>query len=154
MYPHARDHHFRGRAVDFELEKQAQRVHLHSPVELCPLLDHLENWMRVLGYPGKDVFAVRLALEEAAVNAFRHGNRGDPGKSVQLRWLVTATEVVLEVEDEGPGFDPEAVPDPLAEENLDRPGGRGLLLMRAYMTWVSFNRQGNRVTLVRQRSDS
>ena len=56
------------------------------------------------------------------------------------------------MQDEGRGFDPEQVPDPLAREILDRPGGRGLFLMWAYMTWVGFNRTGNRVTLVKQRS--
>jgi serine/threonine-protein kinase RsbW len=62
--------------------------------------------------------------------------------------------VVLEVEDQGQGFDPDQVPDPRREPYMDRPGGRGLFLMRTYMTWVSFNREGNRVTFSRRRSHS
>ena len=57
-----------------------------------------------------------------------------------------------EVEDEGPGFDPGRVPDPTLPENPDRPGGRGLPLMRHFMTWVRFSRPGNRVTLCKYRS--
>jgi serine/threonine-protein kinase RsbW len=152
MCPYLRRHPFT-HTVELLREEQADRVQVHTPAELRPLFDRLEGRMRVLGYPCKDVFAVILALEEAAVNAFRHGNGSDPSKRIHVRSLVTAAGVLVEVEDEGPGFDPRLVPDPLAEENLDRPDGRGLFLMRAYTTWVSFNREGNRVTLARQRSE-
>jgi serine/threonine-protein kinase RsbW len=140
--------------VDLALEEQAHCLQVHTPAELRPFLDQLENRMRVHGYSCNDLFAVKLAVQEAAINAFRHGNRSDPARSITLRSLVTAAEVLLEVEDQGRGFDPDAVPNPLVQENLDRPGGRGLFLMRVYMTWVSFNRAGNRVTLARRRSDS
>jgi serine/threonine-protein kinase RsbW len=152
MHPYGRNHCFRAEAVHLALEEKARRVRVHSPAELRPFCEELENRLRVLGYSAKDLFAVRLALTEAAANAFRHGNRGDVSKSVHLSYLVTAAEVLMEVEDQGKGFDPNQVPDPLTEENLVRPGGRGLFLMRAYMSWVSFNPQGNRVTLCRQRS--
>jgi serine/threonine-protein kinase RsbW len=154
MHPYDKDRHFGGRAVDLALEERAQGLQIHTPAELRPFLDRLEERMRVLGYPCKDLFAVKLAVQEAAVNAFRHGNLGDPSKSINVRYLVTAAEVLVEVEDQGPGFDPRQVPDPLADDHLERQGGRGLFLMRAYMSWVSFNREGNRVTLARQRSDS
>jgi serine/threonine-protein kinase RsbW len=138
--------------VDLVLEPRAEHVQVRSPADVRPLVEKLEARMRVLGYPSRDLFAVTLALYEAAKNALQHGNRGDPGKCVHLRYLVTADEVLLEVEDQGPGFDPDRVADPLSEASPDRPGGRGLFLMRAYMTWVSFNRQGNQVTLALQRS--
>jgi serine/threonine-protein kinase RsbW len=154
MYPYDRHTSFRGRLVDLALEEHAQREEVHTPAELRPLADQLENRMRVLGYASSDLFAVKLALYEAVINAFRHGNRRDPHKRIQVRYLVNGAEVLLEVEDEGPGFDPTAVPDPLAGETIGRPGGRGLFLMRVYMSWVSFNREGNRVTLARQRSGS
>jgi serine/threonine-protein kinase RsbW len=153
MYLYGKRHHFCKRTADLALVVEAERVQVNTPAELRPLFDRLEDRMRVLGYPCKDLFAVLLAVQEATDNAFRHGNRSDPTKSFYVLFLVTAVEVLVEVQDEGRGFDPEQVPDPLAEENLDRPHGRGLFLMRAYMTWVSFNRQGNRVTLARQRSD-
>jgi serine/threonine-protein kinase RsbW len=110
--------------------------------------------MPAWGYSERDVFAVRLALEEAVVNGLKHGNAGDPAKEVRVRYRVTAEEVVAEVVDEGPGFDPDQVPDPRALENLERPGGRGLLLMRHYVTEVRYNDRGNAVTLRHRRSPS
>jgi serine/threonine-protein kinase RsbW len=154
MHPYDKCHHLRGRAVDLALDERAQALRVHTPAELRPVLERLEDRMRVLGFPDRDLFAVKLAVQEAAINAFRHGNLGDPTKSISLRYLVTAGEVLVEVADQGPGFDPRQVPDPLSEENLERRGGRGLFLMRAYMTWVSFNREGNGVTLARQRTES
>jgi serine/threonine-protein kinase RsbW len=55
--------------------------------------------------------------------------------------------MLVEIRDEGPGFDPDGLPDPLAPQNLERPGGRGVFLIRQYMTWVQFNETGNAVTL-------
>jgi serine/threonine-protein kinase RsbW len=104
------------------------------------------------GYPEGDVFAVRVALSEAISNAVRHGNRGDPAKAVRIRYHVTPRRVLAEVEDEGPGFDPGQVPDPRASENWERAGGRGLLLIRQYLTWVRHNGRGNCVTLCKRRS--
>jgi serine/threonine-protein kinase RsbW len=138
--------------VDLGLEADVRRERARSLAELGPLFERLEGWMTVLGYPRKDIFAVRLALREAAVNAFRHGNRGDPAKHVRVSYLVRDHEVVLEVADEGRGFNPALVSDPVAESNAGRPAGRGLFLMRVYMNWVSFNPAGNRVTLCRLRS--
>jgi serine/threonine-protein kinase RsbW len=112
----------------------------------------MEAEMTALGYQDKDVFAVKLVLGEAIVNAVRHGNRGDEKKRVQVTYQVTRNEVIVEVLDEGAGFNPALVPDPRLEENLDRPGGRGLFLMQVYMSWVRFNERGNGVTFCRQRS--
>ena len=104
------------------------------------------------GYGDRDIFGVRLALEEALVNAMRHGHRGDTTKAVAVRVCVDAAQVFAEVADEGPGFNPALVPDPLAPENLERPSGRGVFLMRHYMTSVCFNERGNCVTLSKQKS--
>jgi serine/threonine-protein kinase RsbW len=153
MYSYPAERRLRATPVDLALEERAAFCRLHRPAELWPFRDAIEGRMRILGYPGKDIFAVLLALEEAVANAFRHGNGGDPARTILCRFLVTATEVLLEVEDQGSGFDPDQVPHPLQEGRLDRPGGRGLFLMRAYMTWVSYNRAGNRVTLGKQRSE-
>jgi serine/threonine-protein kinase RsbW len=108
--------------------------------------------MALAGYPEADVFAVRLALEEAVQNALKHGNRHDPSKRVRVSYRVTAERVLVEVGDEGEGFDPGKVPDPTGPGNLERFGGRGLFLMRAYLTWVRYNGRGNRVTLCKRRS--
>ncbi len=104
------------------------------------------------GYSEDALFAVRLALDEALSNAVRHGNDNDPAKTVMVEYEVTCDELRVVVEDEGHGFDPDTLPDPTAEENLNRPHGRGVMLMRAYMTEVSFNERGNRITLVKRRA--
>jgi serine/threonine-protein kinase RsbW len=98
-----------------------------------------------------DGFAVQLAVAEALTNAIRHGNREQPGKFVHLRYLVLTDQVWVEVEDEGRGFAPDAVPDPTQPENLGRPSGRGVFLMRSYMTHVEFSKGGRQVRLQRRR---
>jgi serine/threonine-protein kinase RsbW len=99
------------------------------------------------GYPDASRFAIRLALEEAIVNAFRHGHKQFPDKPVKLEFDVRHDRVQLAVEDQGPGFNPEVVPDPTLDENLELPTGRGLLLMRAYMARVEYVGRGNRVEM-------
>jgi len=122
--------------------------------ELVPALEAVAAALEAAGYPTEDRFAVRLALEEAVVNALVHGHGGDPGKVVRLAWRVYAEGVVATVEDEGPGFDPEGVPDPLHPDNRERPSGRGLLLIRTFMTTVSYSRPRRRLALWKRRSTS
>lgn len=105
------------------------------------------------GYGEACTFAVRLALEEALVNGFRHGNKGDASKSVTVRCRVDAGLMQLEVQDEGEGFNPETVPDPTAEENIEIPSGRGIMLMRAYMTSVEYVPPGNCLRITYRRED-
>lgn len=97
----------------------------------------------------EDVFAVHLALEEAFLNAVRHGNKMDPNKEVRVGYVVDLDKVEVSIADEGDGFDPESVPDPRFGENLLKPDGRGLFLMRAYMNMVKFNERGNCVRMVK-----
>ena len=100
-------------------------------------------------YTESSRFAVRLAVEEALSNAFRHGHRAVAAEeSIHLAYVVTDQELRVVVRDQGPGFDPVSVPDPTLEENLEVPSGRGLMLMRAYMTSVTLIDAGNEVTLV------
>lgn len=95
------------------------------------------------GYEEGAMFAIRLALEEAIVNAFRHGNRSDPKKVVFFRAAVDGARADFEVEDQGPGFDPGTIPDPTVDENLEIPSGRGVMLIKAYMTEVEYVKPGN-----------
>lgn len=97
----------------------------------------------------QDVFGIRLSLEEALVNAIKHGNGGDPEKSVHVQCRIAADEIDIVIEDEGPGFDPGDIPDPTLEENLEVPSGRGVMLMRSFMTQVEYNDTGNRVRLLK-----
>ena len=125
---------------------------VQSAGEMAAVIERVATAMAAEGYPQLDLFGMRLALEEAVANAVKHGNRGDPAKSVFVRDRVTPGQTLAEVEDQGAGFDPGRVPDPLAPENLERPCGRGLLLMRSYMTWVRYNDRGNAVSLCLARS--
>jgi len=115
------------------------------------VLQEIVETIQSYEYKREAVFAVRLALDEALVNAVKHGNQGDPEKSVQIDFTIDEDRIVIEVEDRGPGFVPDALPDPTAEENIGRPNGRGVMLMRAYMTEVDFNDRGNRVILIKRR---
>lgn len=102
-----------------------------------------------LGYPEAARFAVRLALEEALVNAFQHGHRGlPPSVPVNVQFEITKDQVILRVTDKGPGFKPEVVPDPTTEDNIELPSGRGLMLIRAFMASVVHDEGGRRLTMV------
>jgi serine/threonine-protein kinase RsbW len=104
--------------------------------------------MEAMAYPATSMFAMRLAMEEAIVNGFKHGNKEQPGSTVRVQWEATPDEVTVSVEDSGPGFSPDQVPDPTEPDRLEIPSGRGLMLMRAYMTRIWHNERGNQVTMV------
>jgi serine/threonine-protein kinase RsbW len=103
------------------------------------------------GFSQDDIFAVHLALEEAFLNAVKHGNKMDSTKKVTVEYAVDSEKVEITITDEGDGFDPRAIPDPRVGENLYRPEGRGLLLMGAYMHSVEYNARGNSIHMVRYR---
>jgi len=103
------------------------------------------------GFEEAAQFAIRLALEEAVFNAFRHGHKNLPEEPVDLTWKIGPQSVRIVVEDKGPGFTPETVPDPTREDRLELPHGRGLMLMKAYMSFVEYNERGNKVTMVYER---
>lgn len=104
------------------------------------------------GYTPEASFAVRLALEEAMVNAHRHGNRGDAARTLTVSYGISDKRIVIRIRDEGEGFDLESVPDPTAPERISLPHGRGIMLMQAYLDEVSYNEVGNEVQLVKERS--
>jgi serine/threonine-protein kinase RsbW len=123
-----------------------------STAQILAVIDEITSAMGRSEFTAKEVFGMRLALEEAGVNAIKHGHQGRQDMPVFIRFRVDADQLLVEIEDQGPGFSPEQVPDPLAPENLERPCGRGLLLMKCYTTWLTYNERGNRVTLCKQRS--
>jgi serine/threonine-protein kinase RsbW len=106
------------------------------------------------GYDPCACFGIRLALDEALSNAIRHGNRCNPRKHVTIESQVGDDLVLVTITDQGRGFAPERVPDPTRDENIERPNGRGVMLMRAYMDQVIFNRRGNQVTLIKRRDSA
>jgi serine/threonine-protein kinase RsbW len=143
---------------DTETESNPRRLRewwrggIRSTAELSQPLQAVEAAMTEAAYPARDIFAVRLILEEALVNALRHGHRGDSTKVAQLHCWGSDREVMATVKDQGDGFCPDAVPDPRAQESLECPTGRGLLMMKMYASFLIFNARGNGLFFRRYRS--
>ena len=106
-----------------------------------------------LKWPRHEVFGVHLALAEAMANAIKHGNGADPRKQVRVQSKVSHALLRVQVTDEGLGFDPAALPDPTAPENLESTTGRGIMVMRNYMDRVEFSETGNVVILEKDRGE-
>jgi serine/threonine-protein kinase RsbW len=118
-----------------------------DPAEVPRVQDRIEEQLRHHSFEDRDLFSIRLALEEALVNAIKHGNQMNRDKKVHIRCQIEVGRFEIGIADEGPGFDPRDVPDPLCEENLERPCGRGLFLIKHYMTDVVYHPPGNRMTM-------
>jgi serine/threonine-protein kinase RsbW len=103
-----------------------------------------------LGYCEAARFAIKLSLEEAVVNAIKHGNQLDGNKKVFIEAEIWPDQARVSVEDQGPGFDRQLVPDPRCDENLEKCSGRGILLIEAYMTGVQYSKRGRRLTMWRR----
>lgn len=115
------------------------------------VLDHMDR----LAYPKNSRFAIKLAFEEGLQNAFKHGHHDLPESTpVRVGYRVDRDQVAIVIEDRGPGFRPEDVPDPTDPSNLEKPSGRGVMLMRAYMSEVRYNDPGNRVCMIYRRPEN
>lgn len=95
----------------------------------------------------------RVGVSEALANAMIYGNGSDPDKRVRVEVELSPEAVALQVRDEGEGFDAGVVPDPTLPENLDRPGGRGIFLIRELMDEVQYSPPGNCVRMVLRREN-
>ena len=123
-----------------------------DPAEARKLQEEIERQLKDTLFSEKEVFSIKLALEEALINAIKHGNQFDRTKKVRISYSLSRDRFDIFIKDEGAGFDPADVPDPTAFENLERPCGRGLMLMRYYMTEVSFSSTGNSVSMSKLRN--
>lgn len=94
----------------------------------------------------------RVGITEALANAVLYGNQSDPSKTVRIEVALQPNEIDIWVIDEGPGFDPDDVPDPTRPERLEAPGGRGLFLIRRLMDRLEFNERGNGLRMVLRRT--
>ena len=90
---------------------------------------------------------IMIAVTESVNNAIRHGNKLDPNKNVKLRLSLDESQITFFIEDEGEGFDYQNLPDPTAPENIEKPGGRGIFLMRHLADEVNFKEKGKQVEL-------
>lgn len=132
-----------GYGVEYEFFSDLGEVRL--------LQDRLEAALAAAGWTESEQFAIKLAVEEAVVNAIKHGNGMDPDKKVRIGYTITAARFDIRIEDEGPGFNPGDVPDPTTAEGIERPCGRGLLLINGFMDEVKYHGRGNVVTMTKNR---
>jgi serine/threonine-protein kinase RsbW len=103
------------------------------------------------GFDDDEVMKISMAVREAAVNAVLHGNAYDPGKKVTLAFERTGRDLVITIRDQGKGIDLNAIPDPLAPENLLKTSGRGIFLIRSFMDEVEIHpsQAGTEIKLVK-----
>jgi len=117
------------------------------------LIDTIMGKLQGTEWSSKEQFAINLALEEALVNAVQHGNRSDPSKNVHFSCKLTRSLAKFRVEDEGDGFDPSAVPDPTDDDHILIASGRGVLLIKGFVSRVWWNDKGNVLEFEKDRSE-
>ena len=120
-----------------------EHVHLeiHSTLEALDLVQAVtEHIARRLGFDDESLHWTAMAVRESVVNAISHGNNGDPAKLVFIDYSAVPPEnpvdFVVSVRDQGTGFDPETIRDPLTPENMLSSSGRGVFLIRQFMDEV------------------
>jgi serine/threonine-protein kinase RsbW len=124
-------------------------IDIQSSFEMVDLVQVVfESLSSQVGFDPDSAHWMSVAIRESVTNAVRHGNKLDPRKRVTVCFEYRAPEFIVIVEDEGEGFNPESVPDPLAEENLLRASGRGIFFMKNFMDEVSYRFEPNRGTRV------
>ena len=120
-----------------------------TPSAIVRVCKQILSKLKAHSFSNEDIFSVHLAMEEAFINAVKHGNKMDTGKEVKIDYSIDGDKVEITVTDEGKGFDPKNIPDPRFGENLYKADGRGIFLIKSYMNEVKFNEQGNCVRMVK-----
>ncbi|MEM8947516.1 MAG: ATP-binding protein [Planctomycetota bacterium] len=131
-------------------DETPEKISIVLPSSLSAYHDFVQGLLerlQTLGWSDKVLFGIHMALEESISNAIRHGNKEDPNKSVSVECELSPKRFWVQVCDEGEGYDPDQVPDCTSPENLERPGGRGLELIRHYMTHVDHSHCGRCVVM-------
>lgn len=129
-----------------ELEKY--HLELPSALEEITKVEQLVDTLKEdLDFSDEIYGNMIVSITEAVNNAIMHGNRKDASKKVHIRLATDANHLIFIIEDEGPGFDYNNLPDPTAPENLEKPTGRGVFLMKNLSDLVIFNEEGNQVEI-------
>jgi serine/threonine-protein kinase RsbW len=129
-------------SIEFELPSVLSVMHI--------VLEYLLKRVDKVGVVEVNQSNLFVALDEAFVNAVKHGNKFDAKKNIRIAADVSKTEAKFTIEDEGEGFDVNDIPDPLDPQNLFKPSGRGVLFIYNIMDEVKYNERGNRLTMVKR----
>ena len=121
-------------------EARTVRLDIASRIEMLDMVQAvLTHLCSVVGFGEEAVHYMSVAIRESVVNAMKHGNKLDESKRVIVEFVMHAGALEIRVQDQGAGFDPAAVPDPVAEENLLKAYGRGIFFMKSFMDDVSYS---------------
>jgi serine/threonine-protein kinase RsbW len=123
-----------------------------DPHHVPAIVDDVTRILTANGWPEQRIMEVELALQEALTNAIRHGSQNDPTRQVQCVLKCHDTScVMLTVRDSGQGFEAARVANPLAPENVLKPGGRGIFLINNLMDEVAYGDGGREVRMMKRR---
>ena len=122
-----------------------------TPGAVVDVFNQIQPGLKAAGFSEEDIFAIHLSLEEAFINAVKHGNKMEPSKAVKVDYAIESDKIEICMTDEGEGFDPEVIPDPRYGDNLYKPAGRGMLLMRSFMDVLEYSKKGNSLRMIRYR---
>ena len=128
--------------IEFELPSSIGLMH--------SILEYLMRRVEKVGVVNSETSNLFIALDEAFVNAVKHGNKFDAKKNVKITAEVSTKEALFTIEDEGEGFDVNAIPNPCDPENLFKTSGRGVLFIYNIMDEVKYNERGNRLTMIKK----
>jgi len=147
---------FKLRSIDKDenFNRVREKIDLELPSDLAlmkPVLEYLLDRVAKLGLIELEQSNLYVALDEAFVNAVKHGNRHDPEKLLRVTAELCPREAIFTVEDEGDGFDVREIPDPRDPANLFKSSGRGVLLIYNIMDEVEYSDRGNRLKMVTRR---
>ena len=125
-----------------------QKIRFSSTPENIIYVERMINGVCEIFNINEDLYGnILVALTEGVTNAIYHGNKGDPQKNIDISFKTSTNMVSFIIKDEGPGFDFSHLPDPTNPENIEKPNGRGVFLMRNLADRVSFEDNGATVIL-------
>ena len=125
-----------------------------DPDQCAPLVAEILDALQLHGWSAGDKFGIQMAMEEAVMNAIKHGNGCDPTKMVDINLGFDDQKFEATISDAGCGFNPDEVPDPTADENIGKTCGRGVMLMKEFVDSLEYNETGNEVKMMKKKSGS
>jgi serine/threonine-protein kinase RsbW len=124
-----------------------------SPDSIAAVDEFLESWLRERNVPEDTIADLAIAITELVNNAIKHGNKNDPSKQVTIALRLVKGQAEVTISDQGHGFNPDSIPNPVAEENLMKEVGRGIYIARSLMDKVEYDfpqEEGTRVIVTKK----